>query len=292
MNKMNSDRFAIHLARHLYTCIKSLGPRHRQNGSAQGGQRIPRTVLIGLFGLCCLAPAAWGETLSKPNYGTAFFVSNEGHLVTSWHVIKNRELVYVGPLPSKKWAKARVLRVDPEKDLALLSTSRLRAQPLAIAAWSDVPIGLEVYAVGYPRPFMMGLSKKITQGIMNGDRNQSGDTGLFQFSAEIQQGNSGGPVLAPDGLVVGVAQRKLDALKIAEHSRDLPQNVNYAVKSSTLLEFLRESGIDARARQPDLNINPRPYQVYRQVEGAVFAVLAGDRPKANSADEPDIGEAE
>ncbi|MDD5367285.1 MAG: serine protease, partial [Gallionellaceae bacterium] len=154
---------------------------------------------------------------------------------------------------------------------------------LAVAEWSDVPIGLEVYAIGYPRPKLMGLSKKITQGIVNGDRHESGDEGFFQFSAEIQKGNSGGPVVAPDGSVIGVVQRKLDALKLAERSRDLPQNVNYALKSSVLLRFLRDGGVDIKARRVDLTVNARPFEVFRRVEDSVVAVMAIDKLPDNAA---------
>jgi hypothetical protein len=171
----------------------------------------------------------------------------------------------------------------------LLIAPQLRAQPFTLAEASEIPVGLEVYAMGYPRPRLMGRSIKITQGIINGDRSENGDGDQFQFSAEIQQGNSGGPVLAPDGSVIGVAQRKLDALKIAERWRDLPQNVNYAIKSSVLVGFLREAGVPIHTKPLDFDINPRPYQIFRQAEGSIFFVIAGQPAQASTAGESASG---
>ena len=60
----------------------------------------------------------------------------------------------------------------------------------------------------------------------------------FQFSAEVQKGNSGGPLIGPGGTIVGVVQSKLDALKLSKTTDDLTQNVNFATKSAVLLKFI------------------------------------------------------
>ena len=154
---------------------------------------------------------------------------------------------------------------------------------LRITPWSEVPIGLEVVAVGYPQIRVQGISRKITQGIINGDRTETGDAGYFQFSAEIQKGNSGGPLLAPDGSVIGVAIRKLNALSIAEKTKDLPQNVNYGIKSSTLLNFLKESGLTVPINTLNLRAQMRAHEIYRQTSGSVLVVIARNK-SATTAD--------
>ena len=55
------------------------------------------------------------------------------------------------------------------------------------------------------------------------------------LSVPIQRGSSGGPVLDHSGNVIGVVVSKLDALKFAQRSGDLPQNVNFAIRG----EFVR-----------------------------------------------------
>jgi len=220
----------------------------------------------------------------EASLGTGFLISTDGHVVTAWHVIKNKQRVYVGPITGNKWKKARVIKLDEKNDLALLQVSNLSRPPLELAEWADVPIGLEAYSIGFPIPKLLGLSRKMTQGLVNGDRTESGDEGFFQFSAETQKGNSGGPVFSPDGLVIGVVQKKLNALKIAERSKDLPENVNYAIKSASVIKFLEGTGVPVNIKKINLNTNLRPYELYRQKHEAVLAVLAKNDPETSRLD--------
>ncbi len=64
------------------------------------------------------------------------------------------------------------------------------------------------------------------------------DRNLIQITAPVQPGNSGGPVLDGSGNVVGVVVGRLDALKLAQRTGRLPQNVNFAISSTTARAFL------------------------------------------------------
>ena len=76
---------------------------------------------------------------------------------------------------------------------------------------------------------------KITSGILNSREGLKGDKGSFQFSASIQRGNSGGPVLLLDGGVIGLIQGKLGIVSAAVGQlTEVPQNVNFATNSQRL----------------------------------------------------------
>ena len=64
------------------------------------------------------------------------------------------------------------------------------------------------------------------------------DSRFLQISAPVQPGNSGGPLFDRHGNVVGVVVAKLNALKIASATGDIPQNVNFAIKASVAIAFL------------------------------------------------------
>ena len=222
-----------------------------------------------------LASACQAQTKNQVAFGTGFVVA-PGYLVTTNHVVQGWDKILVGPVGANKLVPAQVVKSDPQRDLALLKAD-VPGAALPISPWNEVPIGLEAFVIGFPQPRLQGVSRKITQGIVNGDRTESGDNGFFQFSAEIQKGNSGGPVLAPDGSVIGVVRGKLNALTVAERTKDMPQNVNYAIKSSTLLRFLQDSPIQPLANPLDPRVHGRAYEVYRRASGSVLLVVARDK---------------
>jgi S1-C subfamily serine protease len=216
------------------------------------------------------SPAASGTV----SWGTGFVVG-EGYVLTAWHVIKDRNKLMVGPTANARWVSAEVVQIDSKLDLALLKAN-VNLPALRLASRAHVPHGLEVSVIGYPQPRLQGQGKKITHGIVNGyhsDTAQMQDTSLMQISAEVAQGNSGGPVLAPDGTVVGMVLRKLDAAKVAERSQDVPTNVNFALRSAALVQFMEKGPVAARTQEISLQTVLRPYQVYEQFQGSVLTVV-------------------
>jgi S1-C subfamily serine protease len=102
-------------------------------------------------------------------------------------------------------------------------------------------------AAGYPLGDLIGSGLKITSGVVSGLAGPGGDRGLFQLSAPIQPGNSGGPVIDADGALIGVTDAKLDEIKVAEATGVFPQNINFAVPVTVLASFLDENGVAYRA---------------------------------------------
>lgn len=96
---------------------------------------------------------------------------------------------------------ATIVKVDPEKDLALLRANR-EITPLAVAS-GDVKPGQQVMAVGAP----LGLEDSVSTGVISAFRDTE-DGPTIQFDAPINPGNSGGPVVNADKEVVGIATAK------------------------------------------------------------------------------------
>ena len=206
------------------------------------------------------------------------FVIADGYVLTAHHVILGRNNIFVGPVTTNRWVLAEVVKVDPKLDIALLK-AKVVMPSLRFANSMEVPTGLEVFVLGYPQPRVQGMSKKITQGIVNGNRSAPGqtETHQFQISAEVAMGNSGGPVIAPDGSVIGMVQQKLNTQTIAERTKDFLVNVSYALKSEQLLKFLEDSPIaqevNSQVKRISLNTVLRPYQIFEQSQGSVVSVI-------------------
>ena len=99
------------------------------------------------------------------------------------------------------------------------------------------------------------------------------DARYFQISVPVQPGNSGGALVDERGNVVGVVSAKFSARAALASSGALPENVNYAVKSSFLLGFL-ESVPEVVAKLKEPNAKERKFEdVVKQAKEAAVLVL-------------------
>lgn len=130
--------------------------------------------------------------------------------------------------------------------------------------------------MGFPNVSMQGIEPKVTDGIVNSFSGANNDPRVFQISSPIQPGNSGGPLVSMEGNVIGVIASKLDAAAIARQTGDIPQNVNYAIKSQYVLDLLEKSP-EARAGTlaPQRGEKTRVVDVVPALEEAIVLVLAG-----------------
>ncbi len=170
--------------------------------------------------------------------GTGFFVTDDGLVVTCAHVVKGASQVRVST--SAGMVDAKVVGTDIANDLALL---KVGVQPegvaaLPIVASRSVSLGSTVATVGFPDISLQGFSPKLSKGEISSLSGAADDPRYFQVSLPVQPGNSGGALVDEYGNVVGIVSAKLDARAALAASGQLPENVNYAVKSSFLLSFL------------------------------------------------------
>lgn len=169
--------------------------------------------------------------------GTGFFVSRQGEIITNDHVIDGCSLL------KTQTSALTVIARDTGNDLALLKS----AQPVPqFATFSGRPVraGQSVMAVGYPLRGLLSSGASVTTGNVSALAGPNDDTGLLQITAPVQPGNSGGPLLDQSSNVVGVVVSKLDSLKVARATGDIPQNVNFAIKAAIVRSFLETNGVE------------------------------------------------
>ena len=107
----------------------------------------------------------------------------------------------------------------------------------------QVRLGESVYVFGFPLTGILATSGNFTTGTVTAVSGLGDDTRLVQISAPVQPGNSGGPLLDKFGNVIGVIVSKLNALNIAATTQDIPQNVNFAIKTAIATNFLDASNV-------------------------------------------------
>ena len=248
--------------------------------------RVTFYSVIFLF-LCCFSNISSAQEKTKAIIatGTAFSITKNGFLLTSAHILNEKDKIEV-IIPGKNISiPARLIALDRTADLALLKINNTTI-PLPIIDWTNVNSGLDIVALGYPNPQVLGESLKITSGIINSIESNKLTPFLFQFSAQIYPGNSGGPVLSAAGDVVGIVHGYLSFTRSNQPS----QNVNYAVNSSRIINFLTKEKIDYIKGSSTLNL--RPQEIFSKYEQSIFLVKASSavdiRPEkpsdTNSAD--------
>ena len=169
--------------------------------------------------------------------GSGFFVTTDGVVMTNAHVVDGCDTLFVDKRP------ATILASSGEFDLALLTVEGPKPKEVAVFSASSANLNADVTAVGFPYSGLLG-GLNVTRGSVSALKVLTGDLTTMQITAPIQQGNSGGPVLASDGEVVGVVVSKLNATKVAEVMGDVPQNVNFAIRGEIARLFMAQNGIE------------------------------------------------
>lgn len=173
------------------------------------------------------------EDTPKQWSGTGFALK-DGYIVTNYHVIEGANSITVQGIKGNFNTSYNVVIIGADKnnDLALLKISSpsftsFGTIPYSISAGTS-EVGEDIYVLGYPLTSTMGDEIKLTTGIISSKTGFQGDVALYQISAPIQPGNSGGPLFDKKGNVIGIVS--------AKHSG--AENVGYAIKTTYLRNLI------------------------------------------------------
>ena len=171
--------------------------------------------------------------------GSGVIISNDGHILTNWHVIEDNPNLNALTLGEGGYDEnlrdLELIKYDPKRDLALL---KLKTMPknVSVIKISKVvqEVGERVHAIGHPRgemwSYTMGYISAFREGYTWKDaehnREFSGD--VYQMQTPINPGNSGGPLLNEHGNLIG--------LNIFGYTNS--QNITFAVTVKEIISFL------------------------------------------------------
>lgn len=217
--------------------VKAGGGRRRGQGG--GGDENPFEFFFGPQGPNSPNRRGQDEDHKQAEGGTGFVISEDGYIVTNYHVIENADKIEVR-LTNNETVRARLVGKDPATDLALLKIDvKQRLKPLELGDSEKLRVGEWVMAIGDPISF----EKTVTVGVVSA-KNRSNITAdpttrsfenFIQTDAAINFGNSGGPLLDVNGRVIGINTAMFRPA----------QNIGFAVPINTLkqvLPQLREKG--------------------------------------------------
>ncbi|MEG1696875.1 MAG: trypsin-like peptidase domain-containing protein, partial [Acinetobacter sp.] len=166
-------------------------------------QQVPE-ILRRFFGNQVIIPQQQGPQ-EKTAYGSAFFISKDGYLVTNHHVIADASRISI-TLNDRRELDATLVGSDERTDVAVLKVNGANFPELKVGNVSQLKVGEPVLAIGSP----FGFDYSASAGIVSAkSRNMSGETSVpfIQTDAALNPGNSGGPLFNQRGEVVGVNSR-------------------------------------------------------------------------------------
>lgn len=139
--------------------------------------------------------------------GTGFALNNKGYFITSWHMVKNADSVFVTNDKLDR-ASAKLVVSNAKLDIAIYKIDNAEALSKINFPFSFNHLGSEigdkVFTLGYPR-----RDEVYGEGAVSSLSGFNNDTTMYQISIPINPGNSGGPLMDEQGNIVGVIRGKL-----------------------------------------------------------------------------------
>ena len=164
--------------------------------------------------------------------GTAFFVSNKGHLLTNNHVVDGCSISKI--TYQNKDYDTQLLATDKTLDLALLKAD-LRNKSYLNFSSDEAKKMQKIYVGGYPLGKGLSDDLKISSGIVSSLKGFEDNSNEIQIDAAINPGNSGGPIINGDGELVAIA--------VSGMSKDQTEGINFGIKASAAERFLKSNDL-------------------------------------------------
>ena len=202
--------------------------------------------------------------------GTGFFISKEGRVLTNYHVVKGCKELSV-QMPSGYKSAASVATKDERDDLAILATEKMTDSVAQFRVGASPQVGEQVVIYGFPLAGILSSSGNLVTGNLSALAGLRNNPRHYQITAPVQPGNSGGSLLDESGRVIGVIVSKLDAAKFAEATGDIPQNINFAIKGSTALNFIEANGVKPQFTMKSDKLTTA--QIAKKAEGYTVQVI-------------------
>ncbi len=176
----------------------------------------------------------------EDSQGTGFFINQNGGILTNFHVVNDCDNVvaYVKGRPYE----ASPVAFDKQNDLAVVRISH-RSKEYPVLEEQGAIMGQEISVFGYGRQNLSASHVETYPSLSTGVISYLGDPVHIHFTAPVQPGNSGSPVINDDGEIVGIVSSSANALTYARQTGTLPQNINRAVRSSVVRRFLAGNNV-------------------------------------------------
>ena len=191
------------------------------------------------------------NSTSELGLGTGMIVSENGYILTNWHVAGNKYSNCYVTLDNGSVYNGNVMWADSDLDLAIIKISASNLNHISLGDSDNIKIGEKTYAIG--NPIGVEFQRTVTSGIISGvnrtikieeDNEASYMEDLIQTDATINPGNSGGPLINAKGEVIGV-----NSIKIKE-----AEGIGFAIPINIIKPILESFSVNGNFEEAYLGL--------------------------------------
>ncbi|WP_123053020.1 trypsin-like peptidase domain-containing protein [Clostridium sp. JN-1] len=209
------------------------------------------------------------ESNEEDGMGSGIIISNDGYILTNYHVISNANRVTV-ILNNKTEVPAKVINYDSALDVAVIKVTKDVKMPAVaeLGSSDNMQVGDSVVAIG--NPLGKELLGSVTSGIISSTNRQisvgNSSQTLLQTDAAINPGNSGGALVNSLGQVIGINSAKVSGSGVEGLGFAIPIDI-VKPKINSLLKPILKIGFAGR------DITPEVAKEYNKPEGVYVVQL-------------------
>ena len=226
----------------------------------------------------------WGYTTTAAASGSGFIISEDGYIITNYHVIEGASSIKVTTYSGDSY-DATVVGYDESNDIAVLKVNATGLSPAVIGNSDNMNVGDSVVAIGNP---LGELTFSLTSGAVSAlNREVTLSNGvtmdLIQTDCAINSGNSGGALFNMYGEVVGITNAKYSSSSNSEASID---NIGFAIPMNRVYDIVKSIIEKGYIAKPYIGVSAADVsaetQAYGLPEGAAIKSVSEDGPAAKA----------
>ena len=222
----------------------------------------------------------WGQQTQSAAAGSGFIFTDDGYIITNYHVIEGANTVTVSTYDGTQY-DAKIIGYDESNDVAVLKVEAEGLTPVVIGSSSKLNVGDNVVAIGNP---LGELTFSLTAGAVSAlNRDVTMSSGstqeLIQTDCAINSGNSGGALFNMYGEVVGITNAKYSGSSGSGASID---NIGFAIPMDDVYNIITSIIEKGYIEKPYIGVSvisvSDETQKYGLPQGAAVQSLTDDGP--------------
>ena len=227
----------------------------------------------------------WGYQTTSAASGSGFILTEDGYILTNYHVIEGSNSVQVTTYDNTAYS-ATIVGYDESNDIAVLKIDATGLTPVVLGDSNELYVGDEVMAIGNP---LGELTFSLTVGYVSAlDREVTLSSGttmdLIQTDAAINSGNSGGALFNSYGEVVGITNAKYSSS--SSSSSASIDNIGFAIPINHVKNIVTSIIEKGYIVKPYIGVSVTTVSSemvsYGLPQGAAVKVVSEDSPAAAS----------